>query len=1276
MFGEGDFLEDGEVPDDDQITDDDQISDAESPRKGHTGDYEMLEEGNAPEEGEFLEDGEVPEDDEMTDIDSTRKDPPQPALTAYIAPDLSTGLFAKQLHWDSTCVEKSERLARCFRWPSMHSSQKTAEGILSSAFLFGVLMQLGLRMPDSPVLISASLLCFTEVQPQNPTAPFHQFMIKDGTREEVQTILDLECGTLQTLGGVSIFSLRDLAILASADDLPKPWISYRESLRKCVLDIEARHFHNVCTLGEHTPAWSEQCPNTRSLWLSRLQRQCSWLPTVPHVGYLISNIAFSHDGRGNFAWQLATGATAAALSNPVLCGMPSYFASKPGSDAPTKVFNRDGTFIYEHVKHAGSSTFPLPKKNQNSAHPCAAYVDGEVLCPPSLGHYVELHAVLRDKATGDPLALLVGNISQSPYIMLSMDIEKKLVLHPETCAYFNVRTLLLPGEAAQSLHTGPFPRADHIELLHQWPVHQFRPRQHATTSELDFVVEFVAVRGEGSMFQPVIDSDETQMRASMNATTKGIWEKLLKAQTVRLAVVVSGVYARGEFEWFKRLIGAGKTRDQQHFQSMWAYFDGEDTDLRQLALRFLETDEAGPQSYPKVPSYLVKSWEHGEAVTLVKLKMPPQYASIEQLVAVFAIGTSRAIQHERLEHRSLIHADQSSSSLVDQLRALGRLLEYVPLPGTFDLKAQILGQSSTTASAFAAGDFFSIATNDPALTPELLQMWYESISSPLDDFQQSPYWASLHGLTSSYGNIHGPPGTGKSLTAACIIAAVAATKKVLVVAQTNDCLDDLLNKLLAILRQVPAELSPIRRSIAVCRYYSRSAQQTKPSLCVFKDPPENSKEIKSGLHDYLFGDYGTQMASPVEVPTEAHSETDFAAGFDSARQKLSEQLLARMNIVFATIDQSASLVGNFDSQLVILEECNQVNLPQAIKPLVQDRRPEALLMIGDTMQLGPVVPSALIGFNEMAAALTKPFAEHLQRFEDTQCFALGNNYRNPASIWAFPRGQYKKTGVEVESAVKVENIPLLRRLSEAATKYGAGFLRGVLDQFDLRKNQQVWFDTMSCTRVPYAPIEDQSPDPNPRTIVTHENEHLEYKRRYRAAKVNYGGIATTCRTVRDLLDLLKVDPADILVQATTADDAEALERCIRRINPDVAVKTVNKFLRGESTIVVTHLGACACSPDKDARQNVPSNPTMNVALTRATAFHIIIGNAACIQKNIKLQVDMGVGDQGKWGIETCGPWVRGFLQHIIENDQIVRYPANEEDKQLFVDPELVSRLSA
>lgn len=1422
MFEEGEFLEDSEIAEDDELTD------IESPRKGHIGDYEMLEGGDVP------EDGEVPEDDEMTNVESTRKEPSQSALTAYIAPDLSTGLFAKQLHWDSTCVGKSERLARCFRWPSMHSSQKTAEGILSSAFLFGVLMQLGLRMPDSPVLISASLLCFTEVQPQNPTAPFHLFMIKESTREEVQNLLDLARGTLQTLGEDSIFSLRDLAILASADDLPKPWISYRESLRKCIFDIEARHFHHVCTLGEQTPAWSEQSPNASSLRLSGLQRQCSWLPTVPHVGYLISNIAFSHDGRGNFAWQLATGATAAAPSNPVLCEMPSHFTTKPGSDIPTGGFNRDGTFIYHDAKHAGSTTFPV--QSRNSPHPCAAYVDGTILCPPRPGHHVELQEGFRDTATNEkladvPLTLAVGNVSQFPYIKLGMHIEK-LVLHPETCAYFNVRTLLLPDGAADSLHTGPFPRADHIELLHQWPNLQFRRRQHATTSELAFVVEFVAVRGERPMFQPANDSDGTQSRANMNATTNGIYGKLFKAQTVRLAVVVSGYRRRGEFEWFKRLISAGKKLDQQHFHSMWAYFEEEDTDLRHLALRFLNNDKAGPESYPKVPSYLVKSWESAEAVTLLKLKMPPRYASIEQLVAIFAIGTSRAIQHERLEHQSLIRADhtclwlprgdkhspvatiyffvrlkaatlhrvlpqegnemtltlspaktlhqrldsdaqsrvlsvsgkiestgllkhgfnmivrcslipsvvaqlrdlappdqtlsttlsfnQPSSNLVDQLRALRRLLEYVPRPGTFDLKAQILGQSSTTASAFAAGDFFSIATNDPALTPELLQMWYNSISSPLDGFQQSPYWASLHGLTSSYGHILGPPGTGKSLTAACIIAAVAATKKALVVAQTNDCLDDLLDKLLGVLRKVPAELGPIRRSIAVCRYYSRSAQQTKPSLCVFKNPPENSKEIKSDLYDYLFGDYGvatcsdvavdrlvhlsvvhaaatgsqqdeamvgvmrrymdsysglhTQMAFPVQVRGETHSDTDFAAGFDSARQKLSEQLLAGMNIVFATIDQSASLVEIFDPQFVILEECSQVNLPQGIKPLVQGHRPEALLTIGDKMQLGPVVPSALSGFNEMAVALTKPFIEHLEPLEAAQCFSLGKNYRNPASIWEFPREHYKKKGVEVESAVDVKNIPLLRRLRETATRQGASFLRGVLDRFDLHKNQQVWFDTESCTRVQYAPNEDTSPDLHPQSIVTHENEHLEYIRRYRAAKVNYGGIATTCRTVRDLLDLLDVDSADVLVQATTADDAEVLERCIRQINPDVAVRTVNKSLSGESAIVVTHLGACACNPNKDARQNVPSNPTMNVALTRATAFHIIIGNAACIQRNINFQRDMGVGDQGNWGAETCGPWVRGFLRHVTENNQLVRYPANEEDRRLFVEPELGSKV--
>ncbi|KAI7317927.1 hypothetical protein KC315_g10272 [Hortaea werneckii] len=102
MLGEDGILEDGKIPDDDEITD------IESPRKGHTEDVEMLEEGEIPEDEESLEDGEITLDDEMTDVESTRKDPPQPALTAYIVPELSTGLFAKQLHWDSTCEKEQD----------------------------------------------------------------------------------------------------------------------------------------------------------------------------------------------------------------------------------------------------------------------------------------------------------------------------------------------------------------------------------------------------------------------------------------------------------------------------------------------------------------------------------------------------------------------------------------------------------------------------------------------------------------------------------------------------------------------------------------------------------------------------------------------------------------------------------------------------------------------------------------------------------------------------------------------------------------------------------------------------------------------------------------------------------------------------------------------------------------------------------------------------------------------------------------------------------------
>lgn len=91
-------------------------------------------------------------------------------------------------------------------------------------------MQLSLRMPNSPVLISTSLLYFTEAQPQDPEASIYAPTFNHSTHESVQKLVDFYCDGIQSLGKDSLFSLRDLAVLVSADNLPKPWISYQKSL--------------------------------------------------------------------------------------------------------------------------------------------------------------------------------------------------------------------------------------------------------------------------------------------------------------------------------------------------------------------------------------------------------------------------------------------------------------------------------------------------------------------------------------------------------------------------------------------------------------------------------------------------------------------------------------------------------------------------------------------------------------------------------------------------------------------------------------------------------------------------------------------------------------------------------------------------------------------------------------------------------------------------------------------------------------------------------------
>lgn len=1341
-------------------------------------------------------------------------------LANFISVPDSIDIFAQPLEFAdlSSLREKSEELAKCFQL-SGHTDMKTPDTIISSAILFGVLMQLGLKLADSPLIISMHVVLFTEARllQQNLTLAEYLTTFSRGyTYEKCKSLV-------KAVDSARLITLRDLAVLAAAEDLPEPLFSRRESLRRCIFEVEHLYFHHVCTLATDTPKWSEHNPDDLRSDLPKLPSQCSWLPVTPHVGHLIKNVAILYDHDGNYRWEIGDGSMGGALLQDFRYTLPSYFTGSHGRDIPESNFNVDGTYVYNPPSHENHPTFTMSRSGENFYQMCAISVDGSRLTPGD-DHIVTLVERAKQLGLDHPTQVRPQICSQTAHVSILVGRQRqqessqtaKMILNPASCSYFNVRSL-------PSLPHGDDPgffrdriAADKMEFFHQWPEWLFDSTEVGSDKPI-FAFELVAMRGDEPMITNPYTSDESSLKPDLSSETESYVNKLLDAKIVKIAVVLPGVFRRGPYEWFKRIISAGKLNHPFQFRSLWAYYEDEDSDIGHLASRIISEAQANQPSYPKIPSHLVKSNEDGQlatVTTLATLDLPDHHTSLGQLVAIYAIGTARAKQHQQLQHAALVQSDHTcwwshhshpfdttpvvkievqlqdpslfralpsdrnrltlhlskatssdrgsasnnsdlrlslvgevqatgilsngvnmlvlctldrpieleqlqriasrdtsmnvklafkceTSALDSQLEGLRRLLRPPPCTDGFDLRSQLLGKSNSTADSFGARYL-----GQDSFRASLLEKWYQYLASPLDCTQQPPYWACLDGLSESYGHIHGPPGTGKSQVTGRIVGAVAPTKRVLVTAQTNDCLDDLLSKLLTIMRDAPEDFQQLQEDLTICRFYSRGAENRKGNMCVFQNKPvyadaANWREAVYGRYasttctdvsanrlvhciaerlpterlqnDTSLKDYATYMDLYCRIEQRFKSSGELDAKdpdlprFHEVRGRLVDYLLADMDIVVATIDQCPLVLASFQPDIVVLEESSQVNLPQGIKPLVFGNGPRALLTIGDKLQLGPVNPSALSKFNEMGDALNKPFITHLEPFDSSQCFALGRNYRNPPSIWEVPRRQYEKRSIFVKSAVDVTKLPLLKQLESTVMYHGKAFLRGALQDLNLWEQQQVWFGVNSCARAPRSHNQGYELGATYETVRTTSDERLNFSHRGRTGKINIGSIAATCRVVEDLLSLMQLNPVDILVQATTADDAEILERCIYRINSSISVKTINKSMGGESDIVITHIGVCGCVDQGQARPSLPSSAAINVSLTRAKVFHIIVGNIACLME-FKSTGRASAMDSGPF--KASRSWAYNLLDHIHEANLAVAYPSSQEDVRKFVEPEL------
>lgn len=223
----------------------------------------------------------------------------------------------------------------------------------------------------------------------------------------------------------------------------------------------------------------------------------------------------------------------------------------------------------------------------------------------------------------------------------------------------------------------------------------------------------------------------------------------------------------------------------------------------------------------------------------------------------------------------------------------------------------------------------------------------QHLDAALNDAQRD---AVLHGLTAKdVALIHGPPGTGKTRTLVEVIRLAAARgEKVLATAASNTAVDNLAERLVVAGVNVVRLGHPARVS---------AAMESRSLDALLEATPDYTLARKwMAEANVLFKRMRAPSRAPIDRPERRAMAAEARALMRDARAHLKgiqEAILARADVVCATATGAdATLLDELDFELVVLDEATQCPDPCALIALARGKR---AVLAGDPRQLPPTV---------------------------------------------------------------------------------------------------------------------------------------------------------------------------------------------------------------------------------------------------------------------------------------------------------------------------------
>lgn len=442
--------------------------------------------------------------------------------------------------------------------------------------------------------------------------------------------------------------------------------------------------------------------------------------------------------------------------------------------------------------------------------------------------------------------------------------------------------------------------------------------------------------------------------------------------------------------------------------------------------------------------------------------------------------------------------------------------------------------------------------------------------------------------------IHGPPGTGKTVTSVEVIEQyIEKDKDVLACADSNVAVDNLVEHLVSRGRRVvrvghPARVTPVLRKHTLDYLLEKNdtyqkAQELREEAFELKDEQEDytypsgrwrrglSNEAIKSLAEKDKGSRGIppnkmkEMAKSLELQEKIDELFDKV---DDLEEKAVSEVLERSDVVCSTNSSSASQALEeeyFD--LCVIDEATQATEPSCLIPSI---KAEKLVMAGDHKQLPPTI------LNEEAKreGLDETMFERLiALFGDNVKTLLKIQYRMHEKIMRFSADEFYNGELLADSSVEAHT------LKDIIDRDPKGKFRHVLD--------------------PYPPL----------SMIDTKMEMPERTRSGSTSKENPGEAVLAKELAEEYLDL-GLEATDIGIITPYKDQADLIEKKI--VEENLEIDTVDGFQGREKEVIILSLTR---SNDEGFIGFLKDLRRLNVSLTRAKRKLIVLCDKSTLSSN-------------------------------------------------------------